>query len=133
KKANESLQQEIQLRKRREHCLTLQHDVTSVLAEFSGSSDEITDKLLAILCQSLEWDFAQVWMLDEPARRLRPANGWHRPGAELDAFERVSRQFTFSSGSDLPGEVWKAGQPIWIADTLAAKNFFRAEIAAKAG
>jgi len=43
------------------------------------------------------------------------------------------RQLTLSSGHDLSGQVWKTGQPVWVADIAGAGNFPRAKVAAAAG
>jgi serine phosphatase RsbU (regulator of sigma subunit) len=106
--------------------------VARTLAESTGLSDAAA-KILQSICQGLGWDVGVLWAVDREAGVLRCVEVWHAPMVEIPAFERVSRQRTFSPGIGLPGHVWTSDSPVWIADVTQDANFPRASVAAQEG
>jgi len=41
---------------------------------------------LSALCESLDWDCGNVWMVDQDLNLLRHAAEWHRPDKRLAKF-----------------------------------------------
>jgi PAS domain S-box-containing protein len=119
-------------RKRAEQHLTAQYTTNRVLAE-STTINEATPQILKGICESLEWDLSEIWMVDEQANVLRFLDIWHRPSLEVQKFKALTRQTTFAPEIGLPGRVWASSQPIWIVDVVKDFNFPRAQIAAEAG
>jgi sigma-B regulation protein RsbU (phosphoserine phosphatase) len=142
-------------RKRREQHLSAEHSTTRVLAE-SVSLKEATPKILQAICESLGWDFGELWSVDAKAKVLRCVETWH--GGELgtgdwglvtgeDAsqsltpnlqsplseFKAMTEQITFAPGVGLPGHIWATGKPIWMSNVVKEGNFLRASSAAKVG
>ncbi len=125
----------VQLRKRRaeqeaaELRLASQYAVTRVLAESSTLSDA-TPRILQAICEAVGWEVGTIWRVDHSANVLRCVDVWHVPSVKDSAFEKLTREITFSRGIGLPGRVWAEGQPAWIIDVVHDPNFPRAKAAA---
>jgi PAS domain S-box-containing protein/putative nucleotidyltransferase with HDIG domain len=105
-------------------------------AHFLAEADRLADaapKILRALCENLEWERGELWIVDREAGVLRCEDFWHAPSAAFPEFEAASRQMTFARGVGLPGRVWAAGEPVWIPDVTQDANFPRAPFAAKEG
>jgi PAS domain S-box-containing protein len=123
---------DISERKRTELRLAAGYAVTRVLAE-SLTLDAATPQILRAICESLDWEAGAIWRLDEPSNLLRCVACWHMPRIEFPRFEALTREQTFSPSVGLPGRVWASGQPAWIPDVAADRNFPRATTAAQEG
>jgi PAS domain S-box-containing protein len=120
---------DITARKRLECRLIAQYKVAKILTE-SRSLDASAAMLLQAICESLGWDLGQFWIIDREAEVLRWLASWRVSGAAPD-FEDASRGRTFARGIGLPGRIWEAGEPIWIADLATDDNFPRGPVAAR--
>ena len=109
-----------------------QHAATRVLAE-SGTLVEAAPRILAAVCECLEWEWGALWVIDDGADVLRCAEAWHPPEVTFPEFEAASRARTFAPGIGLPGRVWQTRQPAWVPDIARDDNFPRAPIAARDG
>jgi PAS domain S-box-containing protein len=89
-------------------------------------------RALRAIGEGLGWRVGTVW---EPGQdqRLRCVETWSAGGAAAAQFEAISRRITLAPGEGLPGRVWRAGEPAWIADVLADDNFPRHSAAERAG
>jgi signal transduction histidine kinase/integral membrane sensor domain MASE1/CheY-like chemotaxis protein len=105
---------------------------THALAESANLRDGASGVLRAV-CQSLDWDFGAVWLVDPDAHELRCLESWHAPERAFPAFTDATRRRTFTRGIGLPGRVWASGDPAWIPDVVVDTNFPRAESAASEG
>ncbi len=119
-------------RKEAERRLAAQHAVTRILAE-SATLGDATPRILQVLCESLRWEYGELWSLDRQACVPQRVRTWHVPSVDLTQFDEVARQHTFSRGVGLHGRVWESGEPAWIIDAAEDANFPRASVAAKAG
>jgi two-component system sensor histidine kinase UhpB len=99
----------------------------------SFSLQETVQRILQILCESLRWEWSAVWRVDKEAGVLRCMDCWHTPSTVVPEFEAMSRSVTFPPGIGLPGRVWASGQPAFIPDIAADKNFPRAPAAVPNG
>ena len=104
-------------------------------ARVLGDAESVAEarpKLLQVICEILEWDLGAVWDVDGEV--LRCVEIWHTPNVDVAEFERANTATTYRLGDGLAGEVWKSGEPKWIA-TLADESarFPNAAIALKAG
>ncbi|MEH2134897.1 MAG: GAF domain-containing protein [Nostoc sp.] len=118
---------DITARKRSERLLTAQYAATRVLAE-SATISEATCQILQGICESLEWDLGEIWMVDQQANLLRFLDMWHKASLDLQEFEALNRQTTFPPGIGLPGGVWASSEPVWIADVVKELSFSRFKI-----
>jgi signal transduction histidine kinase/ActR/RegA family two-component response regulator len=102
------------------------------LAE-SSSLGQGASGFLRAVCQSLDWDFAALWLVDPDAGELRCLETWHAPTRSFPEFAAATRGGKFARGVGLPGRVWASGEPDWIADVVVDANFPRAALAASEG
>jgi PAS domain S-box-containing protein len=102
-------------RKSAERRRSAQYLVARLLA---GAADlaEVSGELLGTLCETLGWDLAVLWVVDRRADILRCYDLWRRPDVADPTLEEVFRQARFDRGAGLPGRVWAAGEPVWVAD-----------------
>jgi len=119
-------------RKQAERRLSAQHTMTQILVE-AASIAEASPKILQTICECLEWDIGELWMMDSGSNVLCLAESWHLPSVKAPEFEAMSREITFSPGVGLPGRVWASGKPFWISDVTKDANFPRIAVAAKEG
>jgi PAS domain S-box-containing protein len=118
--------------KQLERRLTIQREVTDVLADASGLDNAIS-AILQPVCQTLGWDEGLLWMVDESAQRLRCRSIWTASGTASELYGAASREMTFPLGVGLPGRVWGSAKPEWISDVTHDQNFPRAALAEQAG
>ncbi|MEH2050248.1 response regulator [Nostoc sp.] len=123
--------EELRLRKRTEQHLKAEYATTRVLAE-STTINEAMPQILQGICESLGWDLSEFWMVDQRANLLSLSNSWYETSLQMQEFDILSRQITFTPGIGLPGRVWASVEPVWIADVVKDQNFIRSEIAAQA-
>ncbi|MCV3214228.1 EAL domain-containing protein [Plectonema radiosum NIES-515] len=119
-------------RKRSLARISAEHATTRILSE-SANLEEATPKILEVICEYLEWEVGELWLLDEQANVLRYLETWHLPSVDIPEFLLLSRQMTFSANVGLPGRVWGSGEPIWIEDVFTEANFLRTSAAIQEG
>jgi PAS domain S-box-containing protein len=112
--------------------LTAEHVAARALIE-SETLAEAAGRVLEALCEGLGWDYGALWNVEAEQDCLRCVETCHLSSARLPEFEAASRRTTFIRGTGLPGRVWECGEPMWISDVVADKNFPRAAIAAREG
>jgi PAS domain S-box-containing protein len=117
-------------RKEAEKRLQAEFAVTRLFADVAPA-DALVPLLLQALCESLGWELAELWRVDDD--RLRWLASWHGVGLDPRAFEAASRDVTFRSGAGLPGQVWAAGRALWAEDVQRATGFARAAAATQLG
>ncbi|MBA2650863.1 MAG: EAL domain-containing protein [Tatlockia sp.] len=81
--------------------------------------------ILCLLCNTLNWDYGEIWLMDASANKLRNLNHWSDPAVEDLAFNLKSRDITFNPGVNLPGKVFQQAKPVWIADILNHPELIR--------
>jgi PAS domain S-box-containing protein len=118
-------------RKRAESRLTVQYNVTAVLAA-SASLAEASPKLLQAICEGLEWDLAELWRADAGAGVLRLDGAWHVPSLDAAQVAVFSCPSTVLPGGGVPGRVWQTGEACWIPD-LVADHMVRTSAAKQLG
>jgi signal transduction histidine kinase/integral membrane sensor domain MASE1 len=104
----------------------------------SGTLEEAAPRVLEAICQCLEWDVGALWVVgpvwaDAPRAELRCLEVWHRPELDVREFVAATRERRFAEGIGLPGRVWQAKGPAWIADVVRDPNFPRASVAVREG
>ena len=119
-------------RKRTEGRLSLQYAVTQILAE-SQDLLESGKKIIEAACNRLSWEVGAFWKVDAPRRSLalrRSLSRWFYGNASI---RWTDAEHGFAKGVGLPGRIWASGQPCWIDNVVADKNFPRARVAALEG
>ena len=117
---------------RNERWLATYNAIAQVLANASTLED-VTPRILRILCEYLDWVHGAIWRVDRAAKVLRCVDTWHRPSVNVGTFDDVTRQMTFAPGIGMPGRVWSTRQPAWIENVVEDANFPRALVAATMG
>jgi two-component system CheB/CheR fusion protein len=101
-------------RRRGEAMQEVQHKSIRVLATAEGLA-EATGKLLHVLVDSLDFEFGQVWMVDETSQTLRCSDYYSRGVMDSAGFEKYSQSTKLAVGEDFPGIVWRKHGPVWLA------------------
>ena len=127
-----SIIRDISERKRGERILATQFAIARTLAEASDVSSTLPT-LLKILAESLGWEWAALWLIDEKSSRLRCAATWHAASVDALRLEKESRELTYARGNGMPGRVWERSEPVWVRDFCQEPTFLRASAASDAG
>ncbi len=123
---------DITARKRTETRLALQYAVTQILSE-SHDFIESAGRILRAACESLDWEVGELWRVDRAANVLRFVELCHASELKTPEFDKLTRTSTFTKEVGLPGRIWASGEPVWIANVVAVKNFPRAPVAVREG
>lgn len=119
-------------RKQNEQYLSFQYAVTNALAG-AINIHNTTHRTLKGICQTLAWDWGEIWVLDKSENILRCLDIWYESGSEFKQFEEITRKITFAPGIGLPGRILSKFQPIWLTDICNDQNFLRTDIATQIG
>jgi len=112
--------------------LTVEHVAARALLD-ATSLTEAAPKILAAICEALDWEHGSLWAVDRPRDVLHCVHIWESAVAKFPEFAATSRSATFARGVGLPGRVWATGQPAWIPDVVSDPNFPRAPVAKREG
>ncbi|XGV97279.1 MAG: EAL domain-containing protein [Leptolyngbya sp. BL-A-14] len=83
------------------------------------------------VCQTMNWVFAEAWVLDQARMRLECSPAWYSRQDNLHLFRAASQQLSFALGEGLPGRVWQSRQVEWISDISCSTEceFLRGHLA----
>lgn len=124
--------EDISDRKRAEQRLQAQFAVSRALAA-GGTLQSTAAAVLGEISSALGWTRGALWLVDDHQNVLRSFASWRNPNTEAGAFDHHSQAGTFARGEGLPGRVWQAHAPEWIADLDRDPNFPRIADAQAAG
>ena len=119
-------------RKLAERRLSVQYDVTRILAE-SQTIETAIPHILETVCPRMGWRYGALWLRNETTNVLQCVGAWSDGAPELDAFDNATRTMTFEQGKGLPGRVWQSGEIAWVANVGSDPNFPRASLARDGG
>lgn len=124
--------------------------VTTRILSASETTQKAIAAILPVICDSLGWDTAELWMpevgekllsgtkskreipISDPTL-LRCVASWTKPSISIPKFREFAKQITFAEGEGLPGRVWASGSPEWMADVVENDIFLRRKIAYQEG
>ena len=112
--------------------LSVQYAVAHTLAEVRHLG-EASRKIVQSICESVGWDFGDMWRVDPAANLLRCVDIWHGPEFHAHEFIESTQKTTFEAGAGLPGRVWSSRKAFWVPDVGIENNFPRGVLAAKGG
>jgi hypothetical protein len=107
----------------------------------SVSCNAVLTDGLRILCEFINWDYGEIWMLDRDFNILQISPTWyfHDRTNSNDCrlswrqFQLCSQEFTLHLGEGLPGRVCLSCQGEWISDVSSqSENYFLRHLIAKA-
>ncbi|MBI2450804.1 MAG: PAS domain S-box protein [Parcubacteria group bacterium] len=102
----------------------LQYSISSILAEFK-SIEETEEKILQNFTEILDYELAQLWIVNEKENELKMSLFWKRPSFNPKNFIKISQKTIFSIGIGLPGRILRLKEPSWISDITRDPNFPR--------
>ena len=73
---------DISERKQAESRLNAQYDITRILSE-SASMAEAAPKILQSICSCLDWQYGEIWQVDQGTNILTSRASWHLPSQDL--------------------------------------------------
>ena len=117
---------------RLEQYLKTQHTITRIIAS-SSELETALPRILKAICETADWDFGEVWYVNEQDNHLYCESTWLRPNLKLPRFEKSGQAITFAFGKGLPGRVWESGKPAWIPNVVDDNNFMRTVLARQDG
>lgn len=122
--------------------------VTTRILSASETIKKAIAAILPVICDSLGWDTAELWMpeigekllsvnkrkvpISDP-NLLRCVANWTKPSISISEFVEIAEETTFAMGEGLPGRVWATGSPELIRDITESDKFYRREIAGRCG
>lgn len=82
-----------------------------------------------MICEFLEFDLGQFWLIDSATSELFCALSWHTPSQGFPNFGVQSKGMRCAKGVGLPGRVLANGTSAWIRDVTQDADFPLAESA----
>ncbi len=102
---------------------TLLHEGVKLAAE-ADSLPAALEALISMVCRTIGWPTAHVFMVAPGGTELLSTDIWHdHDPARYAELRRINTGMKFEPGVGLPGNVWMAGRPIWSADIASDPNF----------
>ncbi|HUR83743.1 MAG TPA: EAL domain-containing protein, partial [Solirubrobacteraceae bacterium] len=123
---------DITARRRREHYLATEYEVSRVLLE-SRTLDEARTAVLQAVGTGLGWSAGGWWTVDKRHAELRCEGFWNDSAVPAATFEKATRELRLERGQGLPGRVWESGASQVIAPLAQDRDFPRAAAAGEAG
>jgi PAS domain S-box-containing protein len=119
------IRRENESRKRARQRVAVQYATTRLLAE-SSTLSQASKRLLPELALNLEFDVAELWIMDYESGALRCTDFWL--GNKVPAsYGEVLRTSKMSIGEGMPGRVYANQEPIWIDDLQQGMDPVRIE------
>ncbi len=94
---------------------------------------EASRKIVQSICESVGWEYGDIWRVDSGVNALRCVDIWHVPGLAAEEFVEATKKTTYESGLGLPGRVWSSRKAFWIPEVSIESKLARAALALKAG
>lgn len=106
---------EVRARERTQRLSEAQAEVSRALAA-SATTDEAVPRVLDVFGRQLEWDAAEVWLVDATGSGMQHAYAWARSGLDVSEALEQSHTLVARKGVGFAGRVWQEDTPIWDAD-----------------
>ncbi|MDA0181263.1 response regulator [Solirubrobacter phytolaccae] len=103
-----------------------EHAATRVLAE-ATNVEEAAPKLVAQVCQALEWQVGALWLVGSGMLHLQAY--WSPRTETVEAIQAAGGdELAFTRGQGLAGTVWAARAPHWIPDIAKDERFAQSAV-----
>lgn len=103
---------DVSQRKRAARRLSTEHAVILALAE-SETREIAWRRILEQIGEGLDWDLGMLWIVNKQSQLIECMETWHSP---THKFASCDGRNVLACGMGLPGRVWAAEKPVWIAD-----------------
>jgi PAS domain S-box-containing protein len=114
--------------KLRENRLALQLNVSQIVSE-NALPEVVSMRILEALCITQGWDLGIKWRVNPKEDRLEFFTAWGTPGTDAEGLIQESAGRTLNRGSEMPGQVWKEAQHIWVTELASSAMSPRVELA----
>ena len=112
-------------------------ELLEAVAVASNAATQVRSALKVMLdavCERSGWPIGHVFLLSRDGETLVPTGVWHLDDPKRFAsFKGLTEASMFTKGVGVPGRVLESGNPVWIPDAKADKNFPRAHVAEGVG
>ena len=105
------------------------------------SFEEFCEAALQEICQTIHWDYGEIWMMQPDYSTLNLSPTWYLNPSIQEAdrclswqqFRVCSLEFTLHVGEGLPGRACLSQQPEWVPDvSIQSEGYFLRNQIAKA-
>ncbi|MDH5188937.1 MAG: ATP-binding protein, partial [Rhodospirillaceae bacterium] len=114
---------------RRNETIEFLNKITLLASDAYNIEQGISDCLFA-LCDYITWPIGHVYLVSPTdPDMLIPSDEWYLEDPEFfKKFREITMKTNFAKGIGSPGRVLQSGEPLWIDDVGADKNFPRARM-----
>jgi PAS domain S-box-containing protein len=91
------------------------------------SADTTIESALEALARELDFDYVELWQVNERYDLLSVSALWHAGNALLSQAAELARRRTLAPGSGLPGRIWVLEAPLYVPD-LDQSSLRRADL-----
>ncbi len=119
-----SFGQDVTKQKMTQFRLDLHQDVARLISD-SSSFYDAGQKLLQLVCERFDWDYGEIWLVDNVKQVMGWHSCWHRDKELFLQFVETSQKLTFTKGEGMPGLIWQCSQSTWIDDIAERPRFVR--------
>lgn len=109
-------------RKRAEQRTAVHEAIAHALAG-SATAEEAIPRVLAAVCEHLDWALGAFWLVDREGAGLRPSGIWRAGAVAAPNLEPAIRATSFSRGAGLPGRIWATRSPEFLAELPSGSAF----------
>jgi diguanylate cyclase (GGDEF)-like protein/PAS domain S-box-containing protein len=103
-------------RKRAERLREIEHAIARALAGGHDGAGDWLEEVMLALCEAMEGDCARYFELDEEAGVMRYAGGAGPDQALVRRYWELTGKREFGRDEGVLGQVWRSGEPAWVAD-----------------
>ena len=121
--------QDITARRQAENNLSTRYALTRLLTE---SPADVVQKALRCLGECLEFDLADLWLLDARQKSLTRQTSWCRPGLESSIPNTGKTRLSLLQRKGTLSRVWAYGTPCWIPEAASEPGYQKRGAALKA-
>lgn len=119
------IRREALARQRARQRVAVQYATTRLLSE-SSTLQQAAKRLLPELALTLEFDVAELWMMDYEAGALRCSGHWLSPSVPPSYAEHLDN-VVVQAGQGTLGRVYSKQEPVWISDIQNSEDYLRKE------
>ncbi len=115
-----------------ERRLQTQYGVSRIL-ETATDLTSAASQLLHVICEALEWDMGELWLVNDAIQELQLVELWHAAPVDIGDWEPYTRRRGFKMGDGFAGRVWASDQSVWMPDVMNHPGFPPLFFAGKVG
>lgn len=97
-----------------EQQLAIQYRISLALSE-AINLNNAANSIMKAICEILEWQVGEVWILDPSANKLKYMASWFSK-SNFKELKPLTYQLTFRRGEGLPGYIWQTKTTYWISN-----------------